>query len=234
MICVGDLEPAQRDRFLGLGRHDEVEHGLLRLGAGGLLARLAGPRDHLRGQPQRVGHLAVGAPHDFGQVVRCDRVARRAPDELLDPRLGVRHGAQGPDELSRVGDLPDGPDRDLDLLAVGGRDVHQLFIVVGPVPDLEGLGQPHDLLNQRQLEIQARLGAAGDGLAELEEDRQLALVDRVEHRLGQRDGQHEGHPDHDCDDLAAVHRLVSPFASRFRSGKSCLRSLSMIVLFFTP
>ena len=33
-----DLEPAQRDRFLGLGRNDEVENGLVLVGVGPFLA----------------------------------------------------------------------------------------------------------------------------------------------------------------------------------------------------
>ena len=47
-----DLEPSQRNRFLGLRGHDEVEHGLVRLGTGGLFAGFAGLRDHLRRQAQ--------------------------------------------------------------------------------------------------------------------------------------------------------------------------------------
>ena len=161
-----------------------------------VVAAAAGGRgDHLGGKSQGVGHLAVGAADDLGQVVRGDRVARRAPDELLDPRLGVRARCASV-RTNWAGSVisPDGPDRDLDLLAVGGGDVDELFILAGPVPDLEGLGQPHDFLDQRQLEVKPWLGAAGDGLAELQEHGQLALVDRVEDGLGQGDGQDQEPP----------------------------------------
>ena len=170
----------------------------------------------------------------LGQIVRGDRVARGAADKLLDARLGILHVTKDAHELGRIGDLPDGPDRDLDLLAILGGDVHEFFRLAGSVPDLEGLGQPHHLLDQRELEVQARLGAAGDRLAELQEHGQLALVDGVEDGLDQGDGQHQSHADQNRYDPVAVHRLVSPLGSRFKSGKRFLSSESMIVLSFTP
>src|SRR5262249_44079999 len=103
-----------------------------------------------------------------------------APDELLDTRLGVLDFTKRAHELDGIGDLPDGPDGHLDLLTVLGGDVDKLFGRSGAMPDLEGLRQAQDLLDERELEIESRLGATGDGFAELEEHGQLALVDGVE------------------------------------------------------
>ena len=185
-----------------LGRDDEVGNGLLQVLGRGLLPRRGrrggrGGGEHLGGKAQRIGHLPVGAADDLGQVVRGDRVAGRAADELLDARLGVVHRPQGPHELGGVGDPPGGPDGDLDLLAVGGGHVHQLLRLMRAVPDLERLGQPEDLLDQGQLEVESRLGPAGDRLAELQEHGQLALAHRVADGPAQGNDQDQEHTDQD-------------------------------------
>ena len=71
-----------------------------------------------------------------------DRVASRAPDELLDARLRIVDCAERLYELGGIADPPDSPDRDLDLLAIGGGNVDKLLVLTGPVPDLKRLGQP--------------------------------------------------------------------------------------------
>ena len=167
--------------------------------------------EHLGGKTQRIGHLAIRAPDHLGQVVRGDRVSRGAADEFLDPRLGIFDGSQGPDELGGVGDPPGGPDRDLDLSSVGGGHIDEFFGLVGPVPDLERLGQANHFLDQRQLEVESRLGPAGNRLSELEEHGQFPFVHGIEDGLAQGNAQDQEHADEDSQPATRIHLLASPF-----------------------
>ena len=60
-------------------------------------------------------------------VVIVSRAVLRTNSLTRDSALGTVR--QRPDELGGVGDLPDGPDRHLDLLAVGGGHVDELLIL---------------------------------------------------------------------------------------------------------
>ena len=143
------------------------------------------------------------------------------------------HRPQRLHELGGIGDPPDGPYGHFHFLAVGRGNIDQLLGLACPVPDLERLGKPEHFLDEGQLQVESWPGLAGDRLAELQEHGQLPLVDGIEESPAQGDDQDQEHANQDGDPLAASHGLSSPFESRFKSGRNCLRSASMMVLFFT-
>ena len=73
-----------------------------------------------------------------------------------------------------------------------------------------------------QLEVESRLGAAGDRLAELQEHGQLALADRVADGPAQGDGQDQQEPDQDGKPSGAVHLPRSPFAVQVQERQELL------------
>jgi hypothetical protein len=101
-------------------------------------------------------------------------------DDRRQPRLEVPHvGAVVADELARVGDAPLDEPVDHQALLLGGEDRPRLRAV----ERLDAAVEEGDVLEwRRQLPLQARLLDHFLDLAELVDDRDLALVDDEERR----------------------------------------------------
>ena len=191
--------------------------------------------DHLGRQAQRVGHLAVGAADDLGQVVGGDRVARRAADEFLDARLGVGApcAACATNWTGSVIFQTAQTVTSTFLPSAVGTSTSFSDCVV-PCQTWRVLGSLQHFLDEGELEVEPWLGAAGDRLAELQEHGELALADRVADGLAQGDEQDQEQPDQDGDAIGDGSFAASlPSNPGSSSGRNCLRSASMIVLSFT-
>ena len=111
-------------------------------------------QDHLflLGLDRNVGPIAVAVAHQFDEVVPGDGVARLAVEDVVEPRLGAALVAQPLEEPQRIDDAPARVGVDPDEPLVLRRN-----LVGIAVPFEEPLVEVVGLLDERQLEVQARV-----------------------------------------------------------------------------
>jgi hypothetical protein len=131
--------------------------------------------------------LPIGGPDDLHQRVVGHGVAGLAVEDVVQPALGSALVAQPLEEEQRVGDPPAGHGVDEDEALVAGGQLVGLA-----VPLEEALVEAVDLLDEGELEVQARLvDGVADRLTELGDDHLLGLVDHVDRRQ-EHDRQDDG------------------------------------------
>ena len=201
---------------VGLG----LDRLLLLLALGTVLGRLAGalrvhPGEDLLGDlPRQVGtadadvdrldaealrlgvHLVADLGHQLGAVVAHDlrqvglaeHAADRRVHDVAELAVGLPRGLDRLVELERIDDSVAQEGVDLDPRVVGGQ-----HLLVRRLQVEDALVEVDDVLDQRDLEVQPRLGdeaAAGDRLAEAQQQRLLRL--RHDERAGEDDDE-QGH-----------------------------------------
>src|SRR5690606_3800765 len=152
-------------------------------------------RGTIRRGDQRIGEFGARARHDFLQRPRVDRGTQAFAHDRTQALLGTRLvTADGGVELRRIRDAPLHEEVDAHVLLLR-REVALRSGVEGQDAAVEA----QHLLDQRQLEMQARLELGLRDAAELEQDRDLALVHherdtrRDEERRGGEQGWENAH-----------------------------------------
>ena len=115
-------------------------------------------------------------PHNFDQVVLGDRIARLAPENVFEARLGAAFVVQAHKINLGIIDAPARKGIDVDVSLVPGRNSHGQSI-----PFQEALIDAVNLLDEWQLEMQAGLRDwIALRFAELSYNHLLNLVDGIE------------------------------------------------------
>ncbi len=143
----------------------------------GFLVDLAGDGLHQR--------LALVAHHG-GKARAAEHAPKRGFEHRADSRAGDALVAQALEEQQRVDDLVAREGIDHEPLLVGGD-----HLLAGGVDIENALVEELDVLDERDLELQTRLGDDALRIAEFEHERLLRLADGEQRQIGDEGGEPE-------------------------------------------
>ena len=124
-------------------------------------------------------------------------------DALAKPVARRRFAAQNLQELQGVGNPVAGEGIDLDAFLVGEQEFEFRWIEVQGPPFVHA-----DVLQERNLEVQPRLGDDPHRVAELQHDRLFGLMDREQRRRRQHAADDDDNSDNrECD---LIHEMIFP------------------------
>ena len=159
--------------------------------------------------------LGALVAHDIGRGRLAQHAAQRRVEQGRQPRIGAFDHADGLIELQRVGDAIAREGIDHQPLLVGGDDLLRgVFEIENALVDGD------DAVEQRELEVQARLGDGADRLAQPHHQHLVGLIDREQAAVSDQQ-RHQDERGEDAAGEIEPHRLppaCGAFGGAFGAG----------------